>query len=213
MEWGMTGSQLGRILSFDTSVYGELRYDSRSTLPALAIPVVAIFLFGLGGFLWSVVEFEADWEFFWKSAIVGSLLGLAFWLVWIGVAYFLLAQVHGERIDPQEFVRVMGPASAPLVLGFFMFIPQINFAVGLVAVALLFTSCTLAAQHGLGVSPQRAVAANAAGFAIWAGALAMILTTDNPFAPGIFVFEWAEDVVIELWEAIEEWEEAFGRLS
>jgi len=210
MEWDIRRTQLAKTLSFDVSVYRELRHDPRATLPALAVPILAMFGFGLGGFLWFVVEMEGSWEFFWKSAIVGSLLGLVFWFVWMGVVYLLLGHVDGERMEPSEFGRVMAPASAPLLLGFFMFIPEINFGVGLVAVGLLFTSCVLAAQHGLGASPQKAVWANLAGFAIWAAVLPMIVTTENPFAPGIFVFDWTGDIMVNIYNAFKQISEEFG---
>jgi hypothetical protein len=182
--------RLRRLAMLDTSVFDEVRTDQAATLPALLVVIGSTFLFGLGGWLWYITQdFHPDSaEFFLKSAIIGTIIAVILWGVWVAITYVMLTQIFRARADVNELVRVMGFAVAPLALGLFMFIPALDFAIALVAVALMFGTTFIAVQTASDASPGRALVANAAGFAIWALVLELLVTTSNTYAPGIFIF-------------------------
>src|SRR2546428_512151 len=57
-----------------------------------------------------------------------------------------------------------------------------------VAFALVFALTTQAIQSVTAAAQLRVLAANAAGFAVWAGALTLFVTGTDVYAPGVFVY-------------------------
>lgn len=183
--------RLKRLATLDTSVFDEVRTDTNSTIPALVVAVASTFLFGLGGWLWWVVagpEVEGS-DVFLKSFIIGSILSVILWAVWLGVTYVILTQVFRARADINELVRVMGFAAAPLALGVLLFIPMLDFGIGLTVIALFFGSTLIAVQTATDAPAGRTLVAVGAGFAVWAIVLALFVGTANIYAPGFFVFD------------------------
>jgi hypothetical protein len=187
--------RLRRLAMLDTSVFDEIRDDANATLPAALIVVVATFLSGIGGWLWYEMQ---DYNvkggtFFLRSTIFGSIIAIILFAVWVGVTYVMLGQVFRARADLQQLMRVMGFGAAPFALGVLLLIPKIDFGIGLTSLALLFGSTTIAVQSATDAPAGRVLAANAAGFAVWAIILGLLVTGTYPYdsyAPGIFVFGW-----------------------
>ena len=185
--------RLRRLAMLDTTVFDEVRTDANSTLPAIVIVVAASFLMGIGG--WLFYEFQ-DYNykagtFFFKSAIIGSILAILLWVAWVGVTYVMLAQVFRARADLNELVRVMGFAMAPLAIGLLMFVPALDYGIGLLALALVFGATQLAVQSATDAPAGRVLAANGAGFAVWAIVLELFASSNYAYdtlAPGIFIF-------------------------
>lgn len=187
--------RLRRLAMLDTSVFDEVKDDPASTLPAAIVAVVSTFLTGIGGWLWWQMQDGSveGGKFFMKSAVFGSIFAIVLLGVWVGITYVMLSQVFRARADVQQLVRVMGFGSAPLALGILLFIPKLDFGIGLTSIALLFGSTTLAVQSATDAPAGRALAANAAGFAVWAIVLGFLVMGTYPwdsYAPGIFVFGW-----------------------
>jgi hypothetical protein len=180
-----------RLAMLDTTVFDEVRGDQAMTIPAVIVAVVSTFLFGLGGWLWIAVNVDgADTgDIFLKSFIIGSILSIILWAVWLGITYVVLSQVFRARADINELVRVMGFAALPLALGVIMFIPQLDFAIGLTVVALFFGTTFIAVQSATDAPAGRTLVAVAAGFLVWAIVLTLFVSDDNIYAPGFFVFE------------------------
>jgi hypothetical protein len=191
-----------RLFRLDLSVLDQVRDDASATVPSVVTAAAAMFLAGLGAFLWSAVEFEFDGEFFWKSALLGTVFAMALWFVWVGVTYSLITQVMKGHTDIQRLVRAMGLATAPMALSILMFIPEVSFGIGLVAAAMTFSVTSLAVVGSADLPPGKSFAANAAGFAVWALVLPIIISSDNPFGPGVFAFDWAGDVVNRIYDAV-----------
>jgi hypothetical protein len=182
--------RLQRLATLDTSVFDEVRTDTASTLPAIVVAAGATLLFGLGGWLrYLFQDYHPDsGEFFMKSAIIGSVLSVILWAVWLGVTYVMLTQVFRARADVNELVRVMGFAAAPLALGILLFVPNLEYGIGLTSLVLFFGATQIAIQTATDAAPGRALVANAAGFAVWAIILQLFVTASNTYAPGIFIF-------------------------
>jgi hypothetical protein len=177
-----------RLAMLDATVFDEVRGDSAATIGSAIVAVVSMFLYGVGGWLWylfSDYDYKSG-EFFWKSAIVGTVLSLLLWAVAVAVTYVMLTQVFRGQADIQQLFRVMGYALAPLALGLLAFIPEISFGVALAAAMLTFGASVIAAQAATDAPAGKALAAVGAGFLVWAVILTLFVG-DDPYGPGVFV--------------------------
>jgi hypothetical protein len=185
--------RLRRLATLDTAVFDDIRMDTTATLPALIVAAGATLLFGIGGWLWWVLQDynPNSGELFFKSAILGSIVSLILWGVWIAITYVALTQIFRARADVNELVRVMGFAAAPLALGLLLFIPGLDFGIGLAAVALLFGTTVIGVSSATDAPGGRVLASVGLGFAVWALVLSLFVSSDYPWdtwAPNIFLF-------------------------
>jgi hypothetical protein len=189
-------ARLRRLAMLDTTVFDEVRMDRTATVPAIITVIGAIFLFGIGGWLWWIFNgydssgLPSSGDILLKSTIIGTILGVVFWAAWVGVTYVMLHQVFRARVDLNDLIRVMGFATAPLALGLLMFIPVITFAVGLTAIALLVGTTVIAVQSVTDAPAGRVLASVGAGFVLWAVMLSLFVGEENMYAPGFFIFEF-----------------------
>jgi hypothetical protein len=181
-----------RLVMLDTTVFDEVKSDAASTLPAVIIAVVSTLLFGLGGWLW--YQFQdynyKGGQFFLYSAILGTIVSLILLGAAIFVTYVMLTQVFRARADLNELVRVVGFATAPLAIGILIFIPGFDLGIGVLAIAGFFGASYIAVQSATDAPSGKALVATAAGFAVWALVLSLIVQGDawKTVAPNIFVF-------------------------
>lgn len=185
--------RIRRLVMLDTTVFDEVKSDAASTLPAVIIAAVSTLLFGLGGWLW--YQFQdynyKGGSFFLYSAILGTIVSLILLGVAIGVIYVMLTQVFRARADVNELVRVMGFATAPLAIGILVFIPGFDLGIGVLAIAAFFGASLIAVQSVTDAPSGKAFVATAAGFAVWALVLSLLVQGDEPWktmAPNIFIF-------------------------
>ena len=195
MDVNILIQRLRRLAMLDTGVFEEVRADTGATIPALVVAAAATLLSGLGGWLWWVFrdiggigDVPGSGKILLQSLILGSILSVLLWGVWVALVYVLLTQVFRARADVNELVRVMGFAAAPLALGVLIFIPGLDYGLGLAALALFFGTTVLAVQTATDAPAGRVLVANAAGFAVWAIVLALLVSDTHAYAPGFFVF-------------------------
>lgn len=199
LDLAILADRLQRLLRLDTDVFDEVRQDPAATVPAFLVVAGSSLLAGIGGWLWWIVhDFEDAGRVFFLSAIVGSFLSLAFWLLWLAIAWVMLTQFFREEAHWQEMLRTMGMAAAPLAISALMFVPGVDVGVALASVALLFGLTTIAIQAVTDASPAQVLVANLAGFAVWAIALGLLATSETPLAPGIFLFDAASEELSDL---------------
>ncbi len=188
MEFEVVVGRLLRLARLDTSVFDEVRMDPTATASSFLVVAAAAFAAGLGGWLWWVQEAEFDeGRVFVQSVILGSLFAIGLWIVWLFVVYVLLTQVFRERADLQQLIRTMGMAAAPLALSFLLLVPGINYGLALTSIALFFGLSTIAIQSVTTAEPAKVLLANAAGFAVWAVVLTLLVDNRTYLAPGIFI--------------------------
>lgn len=186
--------RLRRLATLDTTVFDEVRGDAASTVPAVIVAAVAIFLSGIGGWLWWVFTgLPETGDIFMKSAVIGSVIALALYAVWIGITYVLLTQVFRARADMQELVRVMGFAAAPFALSLLMFVPILDVAIAYTGLVILFGTTMIAVQSATDAPAGRAMAANTAGFFVWTLILSLLVTDENAYAPGVFLWDFGTE--------------------
>ena len=199
MDVDILMQRLRRLATLDTTVFDEIRTDTTATIPALVVAVAATLLAGLGGWLWWWTAGIPDkGKMFVQSLIFGSILSLLFWFIWIAITYVLLTQIFRARADLNELIRVMGFAAAPLALGVFMFIPEVDWGIGLCSIAFFFALTNVAVQSATDAAAGRALAANAAGFAIWAIVLGILVTARHAWAPGFFILDRGSDYLRDI---------------
>ena len=188
MDFEVMIGRLLRLVRLDTTVFEEVRMDPAATASSFVVAAAAVLAAGLGGWLWWVQEVDFDkGRVFLQSVILGSLFAIGLWIVWLFVVYVLLTQVFRERADLQQLIRTMGMAAAPLGLSLLLLIPGINFGLGLTSIALFFGLTTIAIQSVTTAEPAKVLLANAAGFAVWAIVLTLMVDNRTYLAPGIFI--------------------------
>jgi len=188
MDFQVVTSRLMRLARLDTTVFDEVRMDPTATASSFVVAAAATFAAGLGGWLWWVQKTDFDGgKVFVQSVILGSIFSVGLWIVWLFVAYVLLTQVFRERADLQQLMRTMGMAAAPLGLSLLLLIPGINFGLGLASIALFFGLSNIAIQSVTTAEPAKVLMANAAGFAVWAIVLTLLVDSRTYLAPGIFI--------------------------
>lgn len=188
MDFEVVVSRLLRLARLDTTVFDEVRMDPAATASSFFVAAAATFTAGFGGWLWWLRTQDADeTRVFFQSFLLGSALSTMLWVVWLFITYVLLTQVFRERADLQQLIRTMGVAAAPLGISLLIFIPGLDFGVGLTSVALLFGLTTIAIQSVTTAEPAKVLSANAAGFAVWAVVLALLVDGRTYAAPGIFI--------------------------
>jgi hypothetical protein len=185
---------LRRLANLDIRVFDEIRTNPTATIPGVLIATVALFLAGLGGWLWWVVQdYGRSQDILVNSALIGSLLAVVLWaLVWLGIVYVMLTQVFRERAYVEQLLRVMGLAAAPLGLMFLMFIPGLSLAIGLASLALTVGLTNIAINSVTTADPARVLVSNLLGFFVWSAVLTLLASSSatnvEPHAPGIFLY-------------------------
>ena len=179
-----------RLAMLDTSVFDEVRTDTTATVPAIIVAAAATLLAGFGGWLWWVFNDIPDkGKIFWQSFILGSIISFVLWAVWVAITYVMLTQVFRRRADINELVRVMGFAMLPMALSLIIFIPGLDFGIGVASLALLFAVSVIAVQAATDAPAGQVLAASGVGFAVWAIVLGLLVTDSHAWAPGFFVLD------------------------
>jgi hypothetical protein len=191
LDLAILADRLQRLLRLDTTVFDEVRQDPSATIPAVLVVTVATFLSGIGGWIWWTVtkSYPDGGSVFFESVIIGSILSITLWMLWLFASWTVLTQLFREDADWQQMLRTMGMAAFPLALSFLMFLPEIDFGIALASVALFFGMTTISIQATTAAAPARVLVANLAGFALWAAILTLLTTADSQLAPGIFLFD------------------------
>jgi hypothetical protein len=194
---------LKRLIYLDTRVFEDVRTNPTATIPSFLIMSLAMFIAGVGGWLWWMLkDFGSDSDIFIHSALIGGVLAIVLWGVWLVVIYVLLSQVFRQRIYLEQLLRVMGLATAPMALMGLMFLPVVSFAVGIAALALVFGVTCVAISYVCSANPAQILVANLAGFFVWAVALTVLASGSgtgerNPHAPGIFLYQTVTDATAD----------------
>lgn len=195
-------AKLRRVLLLEEGAWEEVRDDATMTPIAAISAVVVIVLAGLGAYLWA--EFNAPGGppsgYFVDTVILGSIFTALLWLAWLVVTYVVLTQVFRATVAPDALFRVGAVALIPYILTFLVFIPEINFWLATGSLALVVFLTVFGIQSAFGVQPFKALVSVLAGFSVFAIVLALLITVNNSFATGPFVFELSEDIVTKSYD-------------
>lgn len=197
MRLGHARRRIIGVASFDPSAYEDLRDDPSATAPAVVVVVVATLLAALGGLLWALIAasppeiYDVDiGHFITRSVVLGSILQVAFWFAWVGMTWFYLTKVFLlPDVRFEQLIRTMGFAFVPMALQVLLFIPVLEFPIGLTAIGATVGCSVLAARAASGATPGQALLSTVVGFALFALAMGMLGNSDNDMAPGIFALD------------------------
>ncbi|MGH2588375.1 MAG: hypothetical protein ACRDJE_25935 [Dehalococcoidia bacterium] len=198
----MTFNQAGRrfvgAVSFDPDNYENLRDEPSMTVYAVGVVVVCTLLGAIGGLLWAaffsapppeIYNVDID-HFIRNSVILGSIFQIALWFFWVGITWFYLNQIYRlPNVSFPGLVRTMGFAFAPMAIQFLLFLPVLEFPIGIIAVGGTVACSVIAARAASGATLSQALIATMAGFIVFALALGMLGTSDADLAPGIFALD------------------------
>jgi hypothetical protein len=189
------GSWLLRLARLDLSVFDDVKDEVSATVPALTVAVVASFLSGLGSWLWWVFQDfpKGGSDVFVKSFLLGSILQMGVWFLWVYVAAMVLSKGLGVPADLNRLLRTMGLAFAPMGIAVLMFISFLTVPFGVIAVAATVGLTYIAIQAATDAEPRQVMLANIVGFVIFAVILGILANLSEVYntgglAPGLFFF-------------------------
>ena len=197
---------LRRLVYLDLAVFDEVRSNPSATIPGVVVVLVACFIAGLGGWLWWVMQdFGGGRDIFLHSALIGSLIAVVLWgLAWLGMVYLLLTQVFRQRAYVEQLLRVMGLAATPLALMGLMFVPGLSLGIGVASLALTFGLTCIAIRSVTTADNAQVLAANFAGFFVWAAVLSLLASSNldsaRPHAPGVFLYHAVTTIAGDIFE-------------
>ncbi len=182
-----------RALLLDDSAFDELRYEESFTLLAVLAAVGAVFLAGVGAWLfgYTVLDSTPDgWLI--DTLFLGTFFTFILFAAGSSITYLLMARVfHIEDVQMEEFARVALLAYAPYGLGLLVFVPEIGFAIGVLSIIGVF----FYSVYGIGVAfseeseSRLSVAASVlAGLMFWLLLITLISGPGSNYATGVFVF-------------------------
>ncbi|HKZ50759.1 MAG TPA: YIP1 family protein [Dehalococcoidia bacterium] len=189
-------SWVRRILRFDFGVFAEIRSEASATTPAILTVLAASLLAGFGSWIWAVEQSQLDGEegeVFVKSLVMGGLLQLLAWFLWVYVAYQVLARVYRIHTNFYELVRVMGFAFLPVGLSILIAIDSLAVPIGVIGWAIAVLTTNAALQTATAADSQQATVANITGFALFAIVMGFLANVGEVkgvggLAPGLFFF-------------------------
>lgn len=193
-----------RLLRLDTRVFEEVRTDPTATLTAVMVVVVTSLLAGLGSWFWVIVNLGSvrSGRVFADTVILGGLLHIVLWFIWLLIAYGVLAQVFRAPADPTQLVRTMGLGAVPMAFSVLMFIPVFDWTIGLLAVVATVMLMNYAIQTATTATSPQVNLANLAGFAVLVFILSLTATSSHGRAPGFYLFDSWKDLRLDISSAL-----------
>jgi len=189
------GNWLLRLARLDLSVFDDVKDDVSATAPALTVVVVASFLSGLGSWLWWIFQDfpKGGSDVFLKSFLLGSILQVGVWFLWVYVAAMILSRAFRVSADLNRLLRTMGLAFAPMAIAVLMFIAFFAIPFGVIAVGASLLLSYVAIQVATDAEPQQVMLANIIGFVVFAVILGILSNLSEVYntgglAPGLFFF-------------------------
>jgi outer membrane lipoprotein SlyB len=140
---GMTvAERVTGVLKLNPSVFEDIEADSKASIQAFGVVVLASAAAGLGSGLVGG-----------PGAIVRETLGAVVgWLMWAGVTYVLGARLMPEpttRTDMGELLRVIGYSYAPSFFSIFSALPLVGWMVRSLVAFWLLATTVLAVRQAL----------------------------------------------------------------
>jgi hypothetical protein len=189
-------SRIQRAMMLDPRAYEEARDDATFTPFAVGAAVLAVFLAAIGAWLWAetVLSVTPD-GWFVDTVILGFIFTVVLFLVGVGVMYVILTQLLREEVPSLDaFFRVVLLGHIGYAVALLVFIPEIGFAFGLLAVAFVYFDTIF----GIRAAYPNAGTFNVAlavtiGVLVWAFLIPLIADfPDNNWVTGPFVYSLFE---------------------
>lgn len=157
-----------RAAKLDVDLYEEVEADTTATNQAFASVLIASVASGLGTGL-AGLRVEGGMWFLW-GLLLGVATGLAGWLIWSLLTYWLGTTVfRGPETSatPGELMRTIGFSNSPRVLTFFYFIPFVGWLIAFGASIWALVASVIAVRQALDFGTWRAIGTCAVGWFIY----------------------------------------------
>jgi hypothetical protein len=182
---------LKRAMLLDDSAFDEIRYEDSLTAVAVLAAVGAIFLAGVGAWLFGITVLDSTPDgWLLDTLFLGTFFTFVLFAGGSAITYLLMTRVfHVEDVQIEEFARVALLAYAPYGLSFFVFVPEFGFVFGILSIIAVF----FYSVYGIGVAfsqeSQAGITASVlAGLIFWLLLITLISGPGSNYATGVFVF-------------------------
>jgi hypothetical protein len=185
-----------RALTLDSGAYEEIRDNPSYTWYSVGLLVIAVLLAAIGAWLWAetVADFTPD-GWFLDTVILGTIFTLALMAAGIAVMYFVVTQALRVSVPTVDgFIRVVALGHVSYAFGLLVFLPEIGFAFGLLAIAFAFFDTVFALRSAYpAVTPWNATVVVTLGMLVWLALIPIFSDfPDNNFVTGPFVYSLFE---------------------
>jgi len=183
-----------RLARLDLAVLAEVSTQPAATVPCLATVVMASFLCGLGSWLFWAFQMDGQrGEAFIRTLVMGSLLQVGAWSLWVYLAYQVLTLGYGIAVPFYGLARAMGLAFAPMALTVLMALAPLAIPLAVIPLVATVLLSQGAIEAVSGAGTPRSLVANVvgfSGFALTLGILANVAEVGGigGTAPGLFFF-------------------------
>lgn len=158
-----------RAAKLEVALYEEVESDSRATMPAMWVVIIASVAAGIGSGIAAIVAKKGALIFLW-GLLGGVAAALVGWLAWAGITYILGTTVlkgAGTSATWGELLRTIGFAQSPNVLKIFSFIPFLGWLISLGSSIWALIATVIGIRQALDVSTGRAIAVCIVGWLIY----------------------------------------------
>ncbi|HTE85020.1 MAG TPA: YIP1 family protein [Dehalococcoidia bacterium] len=183
--------QVIRCILLDADTYEEIRTNIAETVPGVLVVIIASYVAGLGGLIWTftAAQYADHFRFLVRSFVLGSAIQPLVFFLWVLVTSLVLMRVFRVPARYPELLRVMSFAFAPVALQILIFIPAFDQPIGIIALAAALYVATFAVQTSTIATPGQAFVSCAVGFAVFCLILGLLGNGATDFAPGIFALD------------------------
>lgn len=162
-------NRMVRAAKLDVNLYEEVEADSKTTMPAMWVVIIASVAAGIGSGIAGLMSGKGPMFFLW-GLLGGVAVGLLGWLAWAGITYLLGTTVlKGPNTSSTwgELLRTIGFAQSPGVLKVLSFIPVVGGIINLGASIWVLICVVIGVRQALDVSTWRAIAICIVGWLVY----------------------------------------------
>ncbi|MBM3183403.1 MAG: hypothetical protein FJZ83_05135, partial [Chloroflexi bacterium] len=153
-------NRMVRAAKLEVNLYEEVEADSKATMPAMWVVIIAAVAAGIGSGIAGIIAGKGVMFFLW-GLLGGMAVALLGWLAWAGITYLLGTTVlKGPNTSStwSELLRTVGFAQSPGVLKILSFIPYVGGVINLGASIWVLIGVVIGVRQALDVSTWRAIA-------------------------------------------------------
>src|SRR4030043_2483999 len=151
---GALVSRMVRAAKLEVNPYEEVEADTKATLSAMWVVVIASVAAGIGTGIAGIIAGNGAMAFLW-GLLGGVAVGLVGWLAWAGITYLLGTTIlKGPNTSATwgELLRTIGFAQSPGVLKILLFIPYIGGLISFAASIWMLIATVIGVRQALDVS-------------------------------------------------------------
>ncbi|MBM4452343.1 MAG: hypothetical protein FJ024_07715 [Chloroflexi bacterium] len=162
-------NRMVRAAKLEVNLYEEVEADSKATMPAMWVVIIAAVAAGIGSGIAGIIAGKGVMFFLW-GLLGGMAVALLGWLAWAGITYLLGTTVlKGPNTSStwSELLRTVGFAQSPGVLKILSFIPWVGGIINLGASIWTLIAVVVGVRQALDVSTWRAIAICIVGWLVY----------------------------------------------